>query len=457
MLLPLLLLVAAPDWIPARWQSNDPKSLALIAQTPINCLLLEPINWSADFAKAAAAHGIATLGVVRPGPDALEQARKPTALGMSGVVLEGAFDPKIHATLADSKILAVDLPPRAALRFDDSSQPVIGSYQGLWPGLEAEENGEAKSAPSGAPWIDTNTGFLRFVRAYTAKPVWIANQPPSKTAIPVNRYIQAIGDAAITGAHWVVALDEDFNRRLLAGQPQALADWKRIGGVLAYYQSHKDWAAMKPHGQFALIEDVDSGALLSGGILDMIAVKHTPVNPVPNPKLTPAEMSKASMAVDVAPGALTPPQKDILRNFTRAGGTLLSAPPGWTFPMPKNGEITLGKDDTKKLDEIWKEVNGMMGHTNLGARLFNVSSMLSNLVGTPDGKQIVLQLVNYTDFPVESITAHVLGSYTHARLYAPGAAPRDLPVYKVPASLETQEATGLDIDKVDVVATVVLE
>ena len=119
--------------------------------------------------------------------------------------------------------------------------------------------------------------------------------------------------------------------------------------------------------------------------------------------------------------------------------------------MPKNDEITVSKDDFKKLDEIWKEVNGMMGHTNLGARLFNVSSMLSNLVGTPDGKQLVLHLVNYTDFPVESITAHVLGTYTHARLYAPGAEPRDLPVYKV------EEGTGVDIDKVDVLATVVLE
>src|SRR5439155_489889 len=161
------------------------------------------------------------------------------------------------------------------MRFDDPNRAVIGSYQGLWPGIQVEENGAAKSAPSGAPWIDTNTGFLRFVRSYTDKPVWIANQPPSKTVVTVTRYIQAIGDAA---------------------------------------------------------------------------------------------MKTAKMAVDVDPGSLTPPQKDVLRNFTRAGGTLLSAPPGWTFPMPKSGEITLGKDDFKKLDEIWKEVNGMMGRTNLGAR-----------------------------------------------------------------------------------------
>ena len=53
--------------------------------------------------------------------------------------------------------------------------------------------------------------------------------------------------------------------------------------------------------------------------------------------------------------------------------------------------------------------------------------------------------------PVESITAHVLGSYTHARLYAPGTEPRELPVYKV------EEGTGVDIDKIDTLATVVFE
>jgi hypothetical protein len=51
MLLALLLLASAPDWVPARWKSGDPKSLELIAQTPINCLLVERSNWAAAFNK----------------------------------------------------------------------------------------------------------------------------------------------------------------------------------------------------------------------------------------------------------------------------------------------------------------------------------------------------------------------------------------------------------------------
>lgn len=451
MLLALLLITAAPDWVPARWYSGDPKSLELIAQTPINCILLEQAQWSEPFVNAAAGRGIAILGVVRPGSNAVDLARKAVSLKMSGVVLEGDFDPKVREALSDSKISTIELPSRSKMRLDDASAPVIGTNQGLWPGVQIEENGAAKAAPSGAPWIDTNTGFLRFVRAYTNSPIWIANLPPPKMVIPVQRYAQAIGDAAIAGAHWVVALDGDFNRRLLAGDARALADWKQIGATLKFYESHKDWRAFQPHSELALVEDVNSGALLSGGVLDMIAVKHTPVKPVPNPKLSPDAMKQAKMAVDVDPSSLTPTQKDVLKNFTRGGGTLLSGPPGWKFPIPQNGEITLGKDDFNKLDEIWKEVNSMTGRRNLGARLFNVSSMLSNLLQSPDGKQVILHLVNYTDYPIDSVTAHILGSFNHARLYTPESAPKDVAVYAV------EEGTGIDIAKVNVVATLVLE
>lgn len=451
MLVAFLLMAVAPDWVPARWYSSDPKSLELVAQTPINCLLLERANWAEPLTKAAADRGIAILGVVQPGPDAVEQARQAAALHMTGVVLEGDFDARIRTALSDSKIVTIELPSRARMRLDDQSAPVIGTYQGLWPGVQIEENGAAKAAPSGAPWIDTNAGFLRFVRASTSKPVWIANTPPEKMAIPVQRYLQAIADAEITGARWVLALDEDFNRRLLARDPKTLADWRRIGAELKFYESHQDWRALRPHSDLALVEDVSSGALLSGSVLDMIAVKHTPVRPVPNPKLSGEALKDASMAVDVDPGSHAPAQKEVLRSFTRGGGTLLSGPPGWKFPMPKDGEITLAKDDFAKLDEIWKEVNGMTGRRNLGARLFNVSSMLSNLLESRDGKQVILHLVNYTDFPIESITAHVLGTFKHARLLAPDGASKELTVYPV------EEGTGVDIDKVDVVATVVLE
>lgn len=333
----------------------------------------------------------------------------------------------------------------------DSPAPVIGTWQGVWPGIQVDEGGTTKSAPSGAPWINTNSGFLRFVRAATDAKVWIGNTPPKNTVVLPERYMQVIADAAMNGARWVIALDDNFNARLLAREPNAVRDWNRIMQQLAYYESHTEWRNLKIAGQLALVQDSDSGALLSGGVLDMIAVKHTPVRPVPTKKLSDAAMADSKMAVDVDASSLTAEQKQVLARFTRGGGRLLTGPPGWKFPAPEGDQITLGDKDIKVLDEIWKEMNTMTGRTNLGARLFNVSSMLSNLLETPDGKQTVLHLVNYSDYPVENVTIHMLGKFKTARLLAPGAEPKQIPLYDV------EEGMGVDIDKVAVSATLVLE
>jgi hypothetical protein len=294
-------------------------------------------------------------------------------------------------------------------------------------------------------------GFIRFVRAATNATVWMGNRPPEKMVIKAERYLQAICDAEVVGGKWVIALDSDFNKRLFANDTAALQDWKRITQQVGYFESHREWKNLRPAGQLALVQDVASGGLLSGGILDMIAVKHTPVRPVPSRKLDGAAMDGSKMAVNVDPGSLTDEQKEILKKFTRAGNTLLTAPPGWKFPAPKPGQITLGNDEVKVLDEIWKELNTMTGRRNLGARLFNVSSMLSNLVQTADGKKTVLQLVNFSDFPAEAITVHVLGKYRSAKVYFPDAPAKAIPVY------DNDEGTGIDIDKIGVSATLVLE
>jgi hypothetical protein len=447
MLTALLLLASVADWVPMRWGSSDPASLDLLSGTPVNCLLLEKAQWSAPFIAAAAKANVAALGVIRPGADAVDSARKAAGLKMPGVVLEGGFERTVIATIRDT-LPVIELPDRAGLRFD--ATPVVGTYQGVWPGIQVDEGGSAKAAPSGAPWINTNSGFLRFVRAATAAPVWIGYAPPPQTVVTAERYLQAICDAGMIGARWIIALDSDFEKRFFARDPGTLKDWKRVAEQVAFFEQHKAWQSWQPLGQLAIVQDAESGALFSGGVLDMIAVKHTPVRTVPTRKLTAEAMQGAKMAVNVDPSSLSDQQKESLRAFARRGGTLLSGPASWKFPAVTPKEITLKEDDVKMLDDIWKEVNTLTGRRNLGVRLFNVSSMLSNIVESGDGKA-VLYLVNYSGYPVENITVHLLGKYKTARLLAPGAAAKSLAVY------ENEEGTGVDIDGIAVSAAVVLE
>lgn len=440
MLLAFLLAVSVADWVPVYWPSGDVKSLELLKGTAVNCILVEPSSWSRDFSSAAAKQGVDVLGVVKPSKDALEQARRAKDLGLAGISLEGEFDDNIRKSLTDSNIPFVEIGPRIRMRMEGAAL-VSATNQGVWPGINTVED-TAKAAPSGGPWIDTNTGFLRFARAASDLPVWIANPPPPKTVVPVERYLQAIGDAAMSGARWVVTFEADFSKLLMERDPGALAGWSRIAQLLGFIEEHKEWRAWRPGGEMAVVQDVDSGALISGGVLDMIAVKHTPVRPAPTSRLNPALMKGATMAVNVDPASLNDAQKQVLREFTRNGGSLLSGPPGWKFPAAKPGEITLAKDDLEKLDAIWKELNAMTGRRNLGARLFNVSSMLSNLLVSPDGKQTLLYLVNYSNYPVDSVTIHLTGKFKRARIYQPGKKPLDLAIYPI------EEGTGVDVEQI---------
>lgn len=230
-----------------------------------------------------------------------------------------------------------------------------------------------------------------------------------------------------------------------------MGTWKRIAGMLAYFEQHPEWRAMQEAGQLALVQDPGKGGLLSGGILDMIAVKHTPVRPIPRQRLSAEALAGATMAVNVDAAALTAEQKEILRAFTRGGGTLLTGPPGWKDPTAAAGSITLEKAELERLNDIWRDVNSMIGRRNMGVRLFNVSSMLSNFLAAPGGKTAIVHLVNYSDYPVENVAMHYLGEYKRATLITPGGADRALEVYK------TEEGWGVDVDRVGVCATIRLE
>jgi hypothetical protein len=453
MLLALALIAALPDLVPMRWLSADPGSLDLLKSTPVNCVLVEPAQWSETLNQEAAKRGIAAFAVVRPGERAAGDAQRARELRFAGGVLEGSFSTSEAAELrkifGDAGLPLIELTLRSEMDLDRGS-PVIGTFQGVWPGIQAEESGDAKAGPSGAPWIDTNAGFLRFVRASTASTVWIANTPPAGKSYPAARYIQVIGDAAAIGARWVIALDAQFNGRLLAEEKRAIEDWKRIVQAIAFYESHKEWRTAKPFARLAIVEDVGSGAMLSGGILDMIAVKHTPVRPVRPRNLTPESLAAAQMAVNVDPESLTAAEKEALAAFTRAGGTLLTGPPGWKFPQPRKDQITLEKEDLKKLDDIWRELNSITGRRNLGARLFNVSSMLSNVVELSERGHLLIHLVNYSDFPVENVTVHVLGTYQSAQLLEPGQQAVPVEIYRV------DDGTGFDIPRINSVASLLI-
>src|SRR5450755_923692 len=452
--MPLAASLAPPsNWVPARWNGSDPQSLDLLSSTPINCLLVT--SYTPEFITRASALSLATLVVLKAGADPADPARKAVKAGLQGIVLEGDFPSgtaaRVRDLLAGLPATVVELTSRAQMPLG-GADPIVGTYQGVWPGIQMLDNGAAKAAPSGSPWIDTNTGFIRSVRAWGPASVWLGYLPPPHSVVTGERYQAAIADAEMAGARWIVALDDDFSARLQRADPAAIKTWRGLAQVLQFFESHPEWRALLSYGKLAVVQGHDD-ALLSGGILDMIAAKHTPMRAIPGQRLTPDSLQGATMAVDVDADSLTPQQREMLKNFARGGGTVLTAPPGWKGQSALKGDrITLDKAELDRLNDIWHDVQTMTGRKNLGARLFNVSSMLSNVLTTPDSKQVTVELVNYSAYPIENVSVQVLGTFKHAQLMTPEGVQKDLEVY-----VTDEGGTGVDIDRVTACATVRLD
>src|SRR5437660_7109198 len=288
MLLALFMLAGASNLIPARWHSSNPASLDLLRDTPVNCVLLEPSDWTPAFVKRAAERHIVTLGILHPGTngsaDILVEARRAAQLKMPGIALEGEYEPtlgdQVRAAVAGADLTVIELPSRGHMRLD-YRDPIIGTWQGLWPGIEIEHGGKVSMGPTSSPWINTNTGFLRWVRAATHAAVWLGERPPPNTVFRAERYALAVADAAIAGAKWIIALDDDLGKRLLNQDATALQAWKRVTEYVRYFEDKPEWRQYRPYSELALVQDANSGGLLSSSLLDMLSVQHTAVRAVP--------------------------------------------------------------------------------------------------------------------------------------------------------------------------------
>jgi hypothetical protein len=419
----------------------------------VNCILVEHSNWTPALLRAARQQHIATFGVIHPGAQSVEQAKEAARLKLDGVVLEGEYDSlaleQVRAVV--DELTVVGLPSRGRMRLD-AGDAITGTWQGLWPGIQIEHGGgSATAGPTSTPWINTNTGFLRFARAATDSSIWVGERPPQGVVFPVNRYCLAVADAAMAGARWIVSVDADLERRLLAGERNALKGWKQIENYVRYFEDKSEWRKYRPYSQLAVVQDPASGGLLSGGMLDLLSVLHKAARPVPTSRLNPGDLQSVRVVLNLEADALSSRQKGDLEQFARAGGVLVNPPAGWRFPSISAEQTTPDRLQLDKMQPLWEAAYDVTVRRNFGVRTFNTASVLFQLLAEPGGKSLLVHLVNYADYAAEDVTVQVLGQWRRARLYNPEGETKELPLYPV------ADGTGVDIDRIGVVATLRLD
>ena len=334
-------------WVPIRWPWTDPQSLDLLAGGPVNCLLLKA--FPAPLVQEAQARGLVTLGLISPDADPVAATSAAVAAHLTGVVLEGDFPEAAVAAVrrAAGNAPVIELTARSRMRLG-SDAPIIGTWQGVWPGISAQENGSHRAGPTGSAWIDTNTGFIRAARAWGDAALWIANQPPPHTVITSGALLP--GDRRCR--HLRRPLGGGVRRRFR--RPPGTPRSRRAGATGSacatcsrYFERHPEWRAMREYGKLALVQDPAKGGLVSGGILDMIAVKHTPVRarpaPAPHPRIArrrhhggqrgcrfahPASRRKCC-ATSRAPAARCSPARRAGRTSARRATASRSTRPSW--------------------------------------------------------------------------------------------------------------------------------
>jgi hypothetical protein len=155
MSLALLLAAAAVSWVPAV-EFRGSATVAIYQAGSINCALAG--GTAGQFSAKAKQEGWRRS--VRPaGRRSLRPRSRAVERKLTGVVPRAnsprMWCPRAPAVGQDGSSWWCCRPRRDRL---DSDDPIIGTAQGVWPGINTGDDGSAKAAPPG-PWIDTNSGF----------------------------------------------------------------------------------------------------------------------------------------------------------------------------------------------------------------------------------------------------------------------------------------------------------
>jgi hypothetical protein len=450
MIFGLLLLATAltpPSCVPSRWPLSDPASLALLDPAPLNCILLEPGQTNRAMVDALHQRQRQAYAVVI----STAEAEQAAAVAVDGLVVEGLSDTSaLRAVAAKHHLACIELPARAAIDLDTQA-PVTGTVQGVWPGFHEVAPDTIIAGPTAQSWLDTNTGFLRYLaaRLKSGTAVWMANRPPAREPVPAD-FQRALCDMALTGAQWVFAPGPELVRQAAAGDAAALVKWNKLMRLIAFYRDQRALIAQPAQSTLGVVLDVGSGALLSGGLAAQFAAKLIPFVTLPPEHLTTAPRGFHTL-VAVNTADLSATARDNLKAAQSAGARLYLAPDNMRIEAPRNGPYTFDQRAAAKLDGLWSEINAQVGRANYGARLFNASGLLANVVGRAGGNTAVIHIVNFTDYPVTDLTVAVPYKPKRARWLTPAGE------RKPSDQFEIEEGTAIMLDQVDDAGLLVVE
>ena len=406
--------------VPMRWPWSDPGTLELLASTPVSCLV---VPWAdgtpgdedhqrtlASLVAAARGRGLSVVGWVSGTADLRRAAAAARASGLAALATESASAVEGFDVLRFRKRGLGGVAPSGFL----------GDADAVWPGMRPLKTGNDVDAVSGAtsrPWVDSNAWYVRFARAALApKTLWLAFDPPDTgQPLTADAYLQAIADAEMVGARWVVSLDPALRRGLAEGRPQARETWTRIARSLAFFKAHETWTGLEPVGQIGVLSDyAGDNEFMAFEVLNLLARRSGlyRVLPARSAEAAPLDGLDSVLCVDSKP-----PQPALARKlyaFAEAGGTVVT-PPGWevrgvpdeSAAIPRfrvyrcgRGRLAVAREDFGDPDVVAEDAQLLTSHRRDRVRVFNLGVGHFHYATSADGRAGVLHALAFpTPYP----------------------------------------------------------
>jgi hypothetical protein len=439
---------------------GQPSALDLLKGTPINCLV---VDWAyggpEDSAQQQALKplleagrrlGLSFVGKVamKEGTGAAVVAAR--AAGLSAVMLE------------DTSGQSSDLP--AILQFQrdkvawDTASTIFSSKENIWPGLNLEtmRGDTAIGGPTGVPWVDSNGWFsLLAGELAPGKILWLDFDPPdTSTVLHPASYALAIADSRAYGSRWIISLDDKLRAALPKGNLQAKSVWDKVCEAAAFFESHRDWETFKSQGVLAVISDFrGENASSSGEVLNLLNRRQVQFlifertawhghparahgqdgRATTKDVLPPTQGLKAMLWLDKeAPSA---EQHSQLLAFVRQGGLVIAATylgPQEVKPTKKDpsihykmynvgkGQMAVAEEGFQDPYQVAVDTHLLVSRRNDLVRLYNPAATNCHSSIDPGHRKRLIQVLNYSSDPADSVTLWVNARVESAKLWQPG-------------------------------------
>ena len=400
-----------------KWQ--DPELLALLQGTPVNCLV---VSWAAGLPEDAEQQkalqpllekgrqaGLTFVGLVEGNADKAAGIAAARAAGLAAVAMEAA-----PAGEAGIPVIALGKSDEA---FWSAATPVVGVADGIWPGIPQEK--VPTGGPTNLPWVDSNGALLAMARAFAPnKTVWIFADPPAQAKLTFENFVLAVADVATYGGRWVISLDEQMRADLIAKNAPAVAAWKKITDTVVYFEQNPAPKNYERAGRLAIMSNfAEPDRFLGQDSLSMLPRLREPFRVIPRVQAAAASFDGLQGIFYVDQEPPEPPLRQKLDAFINGGGTvfvranwpnpegtpmeLSSAETYLLFNMYRLGKGRLAVAKEAALDSYFAcvDIQNILSHRGDPSRLFNGAAMNYFFQTSPQGRQGVIHVLNYSRRP----------------------------------------------------------